>query len=121
MTNGSSSEELLYDLEKSRLWYTFCITIGGLVVALVVAISVLLISAYFSMEISAEGIAAIVGLFTSVLGTIVGAFLGLQIGLDGKAKVEATRLQAMTVAIEAIEKLRNTDPAAASQLRQRLG
>lgn len=115
MANGKPTEELLYDLEKSRLWYTFWITIIGLAVAAGVIFIILPVK-----DINAEGIAAVVGLFTSVLGTIVGAFLGLQIGLGGKAEADAGRLHAQSVALEAIEKLRSTNSEAAEQLSRRL-
>jgi chromate transport protein ChrA len=108
-------EELLYDLERMRLQYTFGITIAGLGIAVGVALVMLFVS-----SITAEGIAAVVGLFTSVLGTIVGAFLGLQIGLGGKAEADNGRIRALAVAMEAIEVVKRTNPEEAAKLYAKL-
>ena len=115
MTNGKGNEELLYDLEKSRLVYTFLITIVGLLIALG--------AVYFLLSykvVDPQGIAAVIGLFTSVLGTIVGAFLGLQIGLGNKADSDARRIQSALVATEAIEALAVHDQQLALKLSMRL-
>jgi hypothetical protein len=115
MTNGNSREEKLFSLEMTRLIFTFLITVVGLGVAAWVVIILLPLSG-----IDAQGIAAVVGLFTSVLGTIVGAFLGLQIGLGGKAEADAGRFRALSVAMEAIEIVKRTDPGEAAKLSAKL-
>jgi hypothetical protein len=117
-------EELLFELERQRLWVTLLITIVGLAIA----VGVIFILKGFATTDSAgivtymppEGIASIVGLFTTVLGTIVGAFLGLQFGLSEKAKNDAVRLNNTKVALEAIAKLSQTESVAGEDLAKRL-
>lgn len=123
MTNNTL-EGQLFQLERTRLFVTFLITIIGLAIA----VWVIFILKGFATTDSAgivtymtpEGIASIVGLFTTVLGTIVGAFLGLQFGLSEKGKSDLVRLNNTKVALEAIAKLSQTERVAGEDLAKRL-